>query len=652
MYINTKKVLLVSLSLSIFLASCAAPTLEQQNQDKIIKEIMNNSLNITIPDRGAVSGFITTVNNATINNQEIKIQVVREVDIAKTDSTGKLLDTTGKEFKDPKTQTQAFLEKKGDVIARETIRNTDRFLITNLRPGDVTVVANINNEQLESRAVITVGKVSEINKIQVGSTIKEAKRTSLNITGKVVRPDGTAVANAKVSDVTGGFVNNSVITNADGLFFLQTNPFTTPRSLEATLGEQTSSTTVNSDNIENITIPLLTNSRVVTGTILNSVIKDRPVSGITVRVEGQNISTQTDANGKFSLRGVPVNPITLQVGEVKGYINSKISVPPSQNSNLTEIGSTFIRPIGNVSFNLTADNSPLAYTDEQQRLVISRTRGQSKFLTPTITSKNDAGESIQTQLPYSYVPYNTNADGSIAYEYINSNVFTTSLTGTIQFEGTDIVKEFTYPVTPKRKITLYSTDTVNGLIVGVSKDIEVYTLNQQVSIPINDIPGGEYSVSMTLPFHQTQKGIKIVVPSNDTISSELVQMRLVQSVSSIGDIIGKIIIKDVLGNVIPIPSGSELRVAAISNEEENLISNRMEKLLTDTTLSFDLSKASSDGSYTLKNVPTGTRIVVAGIITEGKLDAGFMPNSYVLLNVNSGDINKAPEMTIVKRTVQ
>lgn len=652
MYINTKKVLLVSLSLSIFLASCAAPTLEQQNQDKIIKEIMNNSLNITIPDRGAVSGFITTVNNATINNQEIKIQVVREVDIAKTDSTGKLLDTTGKEFKDPKTQTQAFLEKKGDVIARETIRNTDRFLITNLRPGDVTVVANINNEQLESRAVITVGKVSEINKIQVGSTIKEAKRTSLNITGKVVRPDGTAVANAKVSDVTGGFVNNSVITNADGLFSLQTNPFTTPRSLEATLGEQTSSTTVNSDNIENITIPLLTNSRVVTGTILNSVIKDRPVSGITVRVEGQNISTQTDANGKFSLRGVPVNPITLQVGEVKGYINSKISVPPSQNSNLTEIGSTFIRPIGNVSFNLTADNSPLAYTDEQQRLVISRTRGQSKFLTPTITSKNDAGESIQTQLPYSYVPYNTNADGSIAYEYINSNVFTTSLTGTIQFEGTDIVKEFTYPVTPKRKITLYSTDTVNGLIVGVSKDIEVYTLNQQVSIPINDIPGGEYSVSMTLPFHQTQKGIKIVVPSNDTISSELVQMRLVQSVSSIGDIIGKIIIKDVLGNVIPIPSGSELRVAAISNEEENLISNRMEKLLTDTTLSFDLSKASSDGSYTLKNVPTGTRIVVAGIITEGKLDAGFMPNSYVLLNVNSGDINKAPEMTIVKRTVQ
>lgn len=644
---NIKRVSLIALSLSIGLMSCAPPTLEQQNQENLIKQIRDNTLSIATTDRGSISGSLTTVNNASTANQDIKIQVIREVDIPKTDANGNNLDITGKVFTDSKTQTQAFVEKKGDVIATEIIRNTNRFLITNLRPGSITVVTNVNNEQLESRAVVVAGRVTPITNIAVGSTIRDIRRTSLNITGKVIRLDGTPVANAKVSDIVSGFINNSVTTNSQGEFSLPTNPFTGSKNLEVSFGDQVTSVSVNPDGIENINITLLNNSRTVTGTVYNSVIKERPVSGIIVRVDGQNISTTTDANGKFNLRGVQNSQITLQIGETKGYINTKSLVQPSQ-SNSTDIGSVFIRPIGNVSFNLVAESSPLILTDGQRR-ILSRSRGSYSLGSDEKFSYNDDnGFPIQGN-PGSYGREQT-LSNDYTYEYRNGIVFDESLTGTIQFEGTDIIKEFIYPITPKRIIKIIArTVGADGIVTETTTDKELYTQNQIVSVPINDIPGGEYSVSVTLPFHQTQKGIRLIVPSNDTISSELVQMRLVQSVSSIGDITGKVIIKDSSGNILPIPAGSELRVAVLGSSEENLSTSRVQTLLTGSGQTIALSRANSDGSYVLQNVPTGTKIILAGIITENVLDARFMPNSYVLLNVNSGQINQAPEMTIIRR---
>ena len=58
---------------------------------------------------------------------------------------------------------------------------------------------------------------------------------------------------------------------------------------------------------------------------------------------------------------------------------------------------------------------------------------------------------------------------------------------------------------------------------------------------INNIPGDEYSMSIALPLHETQKGVRVVVPSNDIISTELIQLNRAKVVKSFGDVIGNVV---------------------------------------------------------------------------------------------------------------
>jgi hypothetical protein len=241
------------------------------------------------------------------------------------------------------------------------------------------------------------------------------------------------------------------------------------------------------------------------------------------------------------------------------------------------------------------------------------------------------------------------------YYVSNGFVWDIPLTGTIQVEGTEILKEFTIPPTP-------SITPKPECGIGDNKEsVTVYLPNYQVAIPINNLPGGEYTLSISAPFHETQKGIKVVVPSRDTISTELVQLRAVKRVLAIGDVIGSIKIKDL--NDLPVNTTASVRVVALRGEtdlrnpavlkkifetpqaEINNITSGNVSSYTDFSISGD-----SSGQYILKNVPTGTRIIVAGVVdSNGVLLSDYLISSYVSLNVVGNTINRAPDMTINRR---
>jgi TonB-linked SusC/RagA family outer membrane protein len=138
------------------------------------------------------------------------------------------------------------------------------------------------------------------------------------ITGMVLDIDAKPVANATVS-VTGG--GPSATTNADGSFTLA-GVVTTNVVLEVTADGFTA---------KQVTVPgaatALQLSVVVVKTgpptppagttrIVGGVVSDAahaPVAGVTVRVHGTQLQAVTAADGSFSLPGVPVSEVTLDV---------------------------------------------------------------------------------------------------------------------------------------------------------------------------------------------------------------------------------------------------------------------------------------------------------------------------------------------------
>jgi hypothetical protein len=59
----------------------------------------------------------------------------------------------------------------------------------------------------------------------------------------------------------------------------------------------------------------------------------------------------------------------------------------------------------------------------------------------------------------------------------------------------------------------------------------------------------------------------------------------------------------------------------------------------------------NNGNYYLRNVPTGSRVMlaVAMVNSDGELSDCYIPNTSVLLNVSPGQINLAPDLTLVRR---
>jgi hypothetical protein len=607
---------LLLLSSIIGISACSSPNTDLQ---KAIDDIRNTSITIPNTDRGAVSGSIQfDTSSGTI--PETTVKVIRDADITEKDANGKTVI-------DPKTKKEKIVEKKGQIIGTATVGSNGSFLVTNLRAG--AVIVNISNKTSSNEVSTTIesGKVNELKNINFGA-LKSGKSSTLNITGQVVKSDGTPVANAKVADVSVDSSGTFSLTNAEGEFTLPVNPFTNSKNIEVSSGDLITSLAVSPDQVENLVIPLIANSRTIKGIVFDSVNRIKPVANVQVKVIGTNTSAVSDDKGNFTLRGVPLSASTLELGNVDGYINTRVNVDATPTSGESSIQPVFIRPIGNLFVNIQPD-----YT---RPYIGSGPFQAATGLVDPVTVKD--------------------ATGKVSFYYSNKLVFP-QLTGTIQIEGTQIVKEFTIPATPT--LNPAPKDFVSAT---ESTQVTVYEPNFKVSVPINNIPGGEYTLSISLPFHQTQKGIKVVIPSNDTIATELIQMNVVQAVVTVGDISGKIVIKDRNGNVLQLPAGLQIRVKALSSDIDisgSVTTGSGDSAVTTSRaqaeLSSDYSIVGTDGKYTLFNIKTGTAILLAGVFsvaadgTATELNNSYLPATYTLLNVVGGAINNAPDITIVQR---
>ncbi|RYX98685.1 hypothetical protein EON78_04940, partial [bacterium] len=437
--------------------SCSPPTLEQQNQQNLINEVRNNTLSIPTIDTGAISGTITFLNRNAVNTGDIRIKVTRQNDIPKLDSQGKPVDVTGKIFTDSKTQTQAFVEKRGDSIAVETLNGRNNFLIANLKPGNIAINVSAGSEQFDTVAKVESGKVVEVPEIILGSLNKTTIKTGVNIKGKVLRPDGTPVANARVSDVSQGAATNTVTTNAQGEFTMQVNSFTKPKNLEASLEGLTTSIVVNPDQTEDLIISLVANSRTVRGKLVDSQSKN-PIPNMTVRSVEDNTSTSTDTNGDFVLRGVSTNLGTLEFGPLNGYVLKQIQINQSE-TNETSLGNIDVIPLGNVLINMVADNfpDPINFPESERDNIL---QPGNTSLTPYLRTV-DSISAINLECGRGILPS--------VYYVSNPFFYKQPITGTVQIEGTDITQQFSYPVTPV-------FDPPPKCVSGTGDNAESYTL--------------------------------------------------------------------------------------------------------------------------------------------------------------------------------
>lgn len=645
---NKSKILCYTfLALAIGATSCSPPTQDQLERERLINQVKDNTLSIPSINTGGVSGTISYINlggaGSSSTAGEVRIRIVRQNDIPKVNAAGRPVDTSGREFVDPKTQTQAFLEKKNDVIKNEVLTYKDRYSITGIRPGDVAIVITSGSEETQQNVKVSNGTITEVPNIILGSAAKTGTptRIGINIKGRVLRPDGTPVANAKVSDVTQNAISSSTTTNAQGEFSLQVSSFTKPKNLEATFNNITTSITVQPEQTEDILIPLLTNARTIKGRLIDSVNK-KPIADISIKSVDSNSSTSTNSNGEFILRGAPTSVTTLEVGPKSGYVVKQQVVAASEQE--TTLSNLEIIPLGNMIINLTIDNYPdrIDFPDAQKATVPSIGSG---LATPFLDTVNGVGA-----LNVPCVKSTTQT----LYYISNPFAWENPVSGTIQIEGTDIVKEFTVPPTP-------SIAPKPECGIGDNKEsITVFLPNYLIAVPVNNLPGGEYTISVSASFHETQKGIKVVVPSRDTIATELIQLRAVKRILAIGDVVGSVLIKDLNGN--PVDTTGNVRVLALKGEVDLRNPAILARIFSDPQTEIDsqngyvssftdLSIAgSSTGQYILKNVPTGTRALVAGVVdSSGNLVSDYLISSYTSLNVVGNTINRAPDIIINKR---
>lgn len=596
-----KKIPLLGLSLIMALSACGEPTATQ----KLIAEIKNS--NIVIPNvdnpQGTISGMVLFKGLSLIPEETII----------------KVFDGEGKTLRTVKANEQ------GQFVISELPEGEMRVVVTNLQLSD------------EKEVEVLRGKVTNVGTFLFSETSKKAT-VSIAIQGKVVDNAGNPVENAKVTDFTGGFINNFTNTNAEGSFSLPVSTFTEPRSLEIQKDNLLTSISVKPDRTDNLIIPLIPNSRTLTGRVINSLIKNG-VDNLTVSVDGGTSSAVTDKDGNFRLRGVPLNPVNLQIGEKDGYINRSFSVEQASDSTEKDLGEISVQPIGSIMVNLRPDASPFAgyiLTEAQYNTLIAS----------------------KPEYVFSYQQRNRAAGAGTCenfYVYDNSLLlYFTEVTGLINVEGTDIQQSYRYPATGKHIVEY----TPCGEIDKTSERFD--DINHPYSVIINNIAGGEYSISVTMPLHETQKGIRAVIPSNDTISTELIQLNRAKVVKSFGDIVGNILIKDREGNLVDFPTDKTLKVAAIVAEGDfdgttlssDVIVNQILAGECDSVSNFrdGTVDCSTDQNFHIRDVTTGSRVIVAGLFdSENSISQDYIPAEYVLVNVRSGVINKTTDIVFNQR---
>lgn len=465
------------------------------------------------------------------------------------------------------------------------------------------------------------GRVLDLSAIQ--AQLASSAQQSRRISATLLDPNGNPLANAEVRDKEFNF--RSTTTNAQGQFTLEVSSpeievvpegQAFPFSLGVEAFDGNPLVTIDTNNI-----------RVIEGVLRDESNSQVFLEGVRVRVQGSNISTRTGAGGRFVINGAPISPFTLEVEAPTGYAPRSLQIPPAtfdsnQNPNAVQ-QDILLQPVGSVVVNFAAESSPS---------IDCSLNADGAYITPR------AINSCRRVLA-SFEPVAT---------YFNSLYLLNPQIAFVEVEGTGIVEQITYPATPFYPVTVIGR---TGDIVTI--DDEFYAPNVGMSLRLENVPGGQQNITISMTNFQTQKGIPIYVPPGDTISTERIILRSPQRVDGLGDVRG--IVKGINAEL-----PGELRISYIDLDEqvnynpllgEKVNPELLERIRAALSSGNVATVNKETGAYYLRNVPTGTRImlVAAMLNADGTLSDCYIPNSAVLLNVRAGQLNLAPDLNISAR---
>jgi hypothetical protein len=512
------------------------------------------------------------------------------------------------------------LDKNNNQVATGKATANGQYLLSGIPAGDMTVIVNTNQNSEQVSITIYPGQVSEVPRMELTKAASNAIPQA--VTGKVLDRSGSPISGATVTDLTGGTANAQTTTNDKGEFVLTVAGLDKPRNLEVSKDNLVTTTSVTADKLTNVTVTLIPNARSIAGVVKDAVFSDNALSGVTIKVNGTSISTVTDTNGAFSLRGVPFDRVTLEASGRDGYSTSTL-IQDTGRDNVTD-ATLKMTPFGNIVVHLQAQNSPYEPGISIQQNV-QNFPGSFKYF-----DKNGDGKGSDPN-------DNTNFDPG-EWVYDNWYAVKNGIKAGIQIKGTSVSQEFDYP--PAEKITVLSR---GGATMG-----EVWSANIGVTQTLRGVPGGRQDVSISLTGHYVQKSISTVIQPLETVSTDLIVAKRVQENVTIGDIVGK-----VLG--VRAEDMSKVKVGFLANGDQiDMTLNAPDpKRPTTRTVKEVLDGGvtpDANGNYRLFNVPTGTRIVVGGVSDgAGGYNSTYIPNSVSLLNVVEGLANQAPDMNIQSR---
>lgn len=504
-------------------------------------------------------------------------------------------------------------------------------------PSGKAYTVKIGND-LEVEKSFFPGRVLDLASVKVSNLQDQLVRVS----GILLTTSGQPLANTDVRDKTATF--RSTRTDSTGRFSLEVKG----KELEILNGLAPISISVEEVKKTGTIRIDTTNIRSVTGRVLDKTNSNLLLSEVKIKVQGRSVSTLSKKDGTFVLNGAPVDPFIMEVEAPKGYAKMAIDVPPAVFENQKPLNISrdlLMQPIGSIQINFTAETSP-----------------DFVRLPTVIRSGQEVCGSYLNCLMFDL----TGPGRPPRPEYTNNLAVRNILDATVTVEGTGIVQKIKYPPAPFR--ILYGADQRTGDPVKVA-DLAV-AANVVYSVTLDNIPGGKQSITVSMTGFQTQKSLPIYVPSNDIISTELITMYRVEPISSFGDV------KGIIKGTQPLPAGKELRLVYLDVKEDL----DYEPILGDET-DPDLLEAIEDGiqsghsvlakennagpdgqtgtsddkfnyhEYHLKNVPSGTRIMLAAVIVDddNTLSDCYIPSTSVLLNVRPGQINLAPDLELTAR---
>lgn len=532
------------------------------------------------------------------------------------------------------------INSKGELLARTKTNVEGFFIVGNLFPGIVTVRASNPQSSVEATTTVKAGESTSLfltlGNISAGGPV--------TITGKVVDSEGHPVVGANVIDITEGEKSGyKTSTGIDGSFSLIIPGLETPRTIEVEDKNNNiiTTTSVNKNKTTDIIITLNPNVRTVSGKVRDKVNPKVYIPNATVRVAGTQISTNTDVNGNFKLRGVPMEQVTLEVVDVDGYMKGSTSLESSYDKQEVKNVLIEIHPVGSIKINLQVRTcDPLGLEEEGEGnncykcFNINREPADAgmcrnpnkdiKLESSKILSNNNDAESAIYDNPYRFIifpnPQTVICDPD------------TGLDAEIIVDDLNIVKKFCYPKTKRRDIF-----NQIGIYIGT-----VYDPNNIVTVTLDNIPGGKRTFSVAVDQMETQKSIETFIPPKDTVATELITLYPVRPIHTFGEIVGTIT------GVCP-EDYPNIRVAFLTLDEKTLF------LTNDAALTAKLDNygvgVDTAGNYLLKNVPTGTRIVIAGVKDNtGNYSKKYMPKATGLINVRAGERNIAPPINIEKNS--